>query len=141
MKKFNFSLEKVLRLREFEEKEAKIDLGKAIAEGDRLKLELENVAQERVQANRMRTSNATVSDLVTIDNYCMRLDLLKEQLIEEIAQAEIIIENKRKVFSEKMKNRKVLSKLKEKKIVQWKKEVLDAEEKVIDDVVTAKYNS
>lgn len=140
MKKFKFNLEKILELREFQEKEAQIQLGKAIAELNNLKTELEEVGKERLAANAKRMSGASVVDLVTIDNYCLRLDFLKEELIEKIAKAELIVEEKRKIFIEKMRDRKVVTKLKEKQLKQWKDDMLAEDDKTNDDIVTSMFN-
>lgn len=140
MKRFKFNLEKILQLREFQEKEAQIQLGKAIADLNNLKTELEEVGKERLAANAKRTSGVSVVDLVTIDNYCLRLDFLKEELLEKIANAELIVEEKRKIFIEKMKDRKVVSKLKEKQLKQWKSQILEEEDKTNDDIVTSMFN-
>lgn len=140
MKKFNFSLQNILNLREFEEKQSQIDLGKAISECTRLKNELEQVAQDYIKANNNRTSEKSIEGLIIIDNYCNRLNLLKEELLEQIATAELIVQQKQEIYAEKLKNRKVLTKLKEKKYSQWKKEYLHEEEIQIDDIVTSKFS-
>lgn len=140
MKKFNFSLQNILNLREFEEKQSQIDLGKAISECTRLKNELEQVAQDYIKANNNRTSEKSIEELIIIDNYCNRLNLLKEELLEQIATAELIVQQKQEIYAEKLKNRKVLTKLKEKKYSQWKKEYLHEEEIQIDDIVTSKFS-
>lgn len=140
MKKFNFSLQNILNLREFEEKQSQIDLGKAISECTRLKNELEQVAQDYIKANNNRTSEKSIEELIIIDNYCNRLNLLKEELLEQIATAELIVQQKQEIYAEKLKNRKVLTKLKEKKYSQWKKECLHEEEIQIDDIVTSKFS-
>ena len=61
MKRFEFSLQKVLDLREFEENQAKNELGKAIAESDRIKAELEYIALKRVENNKARASRRHLS--------------------------------------------------------------------------------
>jgi flagellar FliJ protein len=57
-----------------------------------------------------------------------------------MAQAQLLAEQKREVVREAMKKVKVLEKLRETKLSQWKKERLDQEEKAMDDVVTAAFN-
>lgn len=138
MKKFSFKLEKVLELREFEEDQAKIDLGKAIAETERIKEELKLTALKRVQNTKDRFSSCDVIEQLAIENYITRLDAEKERLLEELAQAELVVEQKRSVFAEAMKNRKIISKLKEKRAAEYKKEFYKTEENEIDDVFTLK---
>lgn len=138
MKKFSFKLEKVLELREFEEDQAKIELGKAIAETERIKEELRLIAEKRVQNTKSRFSSSDVMEQLAIENYITRLDSEKERLLEELAQAELVVEQKRSVFAEALKNRKVISKLKEKRTAEYKKDFYKTEENEIDDVFTSK---
>ena len=140
MKRFEFSLQKVLDLREFEEKQAKNELGKAIAEADRIKAELEYIALKRVENNKARALAEDMDAMMAIERFIVRLDLRKEELLEELAKAELVIEQKRQLFAEAMKNRKVVTKLKEKKEAEYKADALKAEESAIDDIVGAKYN-
>ncbi len=140
MKRFNFSLQKVLDLREFEEDQAKNELGMAIADSERIKQELEYVALKRVENNKARAQTDDMDQIMAIERFIVRLDLRKEELLEELAEAELVIEQKRQAFAEAMKNRKVVTKLKEKKEADYKADVLKAEEAVIDDITGAKYN-
>lgn len=140
MKRFEFSLQKVLNLREFEEKQAKNELGKAIAESERIKAEIEYVAMKRVENNAARAKTTDMNEIMAIERFIVRLDLRKEELLEELAKAELVIEQKRQIFAEAMKNRKVVTKLKEKKEAEYKADMLKAEESAIDDIVGAKYN-
>lgn len=140
MKRFEFSLQKVLDLREFEENQAKNELGKAIAESDRIKTELEYIALKRVENNKARALTEDMDEMMAIERFIVRLDLRKEELLEELAKAELVIEQKRQLFAEAMKNRKVVTKLKEKKEAEYKADALKAEESAIDDIVGAKYN-
>jgi len=140
MKRFNFSLQKVLDLREFEEDQAKNELGMAIADSERIKQELEYVALKRVENNKARAQAEDMDEMMAIERFIVRLDLRKEELLEELAKAELVIEEKRKIFTEKMKNRKVVTKLKEKQEAEYKSEALKEEEAAIDDITGAKYN-
>ena len=140
MKRFEFSLQKVLNLREFEEKQAKNELGKAIAEAERIKTEIEYVALKRVENNKARSKTTDMNEIMAIEHFIVRLDLRKEELLEELVKAELVIEQKRQIFAEAMKNRKVVTKLKEKKEAEYKADMLKAEESAIDDIVGAKYN-
>ena len=134
MKKFSFRLEKVLSLRAFKEKEAKVELGRAVAEVESIQQQLEQVARERFEQNKARSGNSNIHDLQIIEHYINRLDLRKEELLEELVQAQLIVEEKRRILNEAMKETKVLSKLKEKKQAVHRKEVLLDAEKTLDDI-------
>ncbi len=139
MKRFEFSLQKVLDLREFEEDQAKLDLAAAIAVADKIKLELEQIAREMVAAGNVRITS-DIPAMQANEAYKVRLKLRKGELLEELAQAELVIEEKRKVFAEKMKNRKVITKLREKAEKEYKAEVFKEEEKALDDITGAKFS-
>ena len=56
-----------------------------------------------------------------------------------LAQAQVITEEKREKMREAMKNCKALENLRDKRKAAWKKENLKLEENEIDDIVTSKY--
>lgn len=138
MKKFVFSLQKVLELREYEEDKAKLELGKAVAEVERLKRLLEENARNRVAANQSRKDTTDVIILMNIENYIIGLDAKKEKLLEELTMAQMVFEEKRDLYTKAMQDREVLSKLKEKQLSEYKKEVLKEEENTLDDIVKNK---
>lgn len=135
MKKFVFPLQKVLELREYEEDKAKLELGKAVAELERIKRLLQEVAQNRVKANLSRKDTTDVIVLMNIENYIIGLDAKKEKLLEELTMAQMFFEEKRDLYTKAMQDREVLSKLKEKQLSEYKKEVLKEEENALDDIV------
>ena len=140
MKRFSFNLQKLLQLREFEEKNAKTALAAAVSEAERIKNELKSVALERVRVNKTRNDTVDIRSLMAVENYVNRLDLRKEELLEQLAAAELTIEEKRKSFTAAMQKRSVLDKLKEKQFAQWRKESMSAEENALEDAVYgAKY--
>ena len=140
MKRFSFNLEKLLQLRGFEEKNAKTELAAAISAAERIKLDLRNTAAERVRGNKTRNDTVDIRSLMAVENYVNRLDLRKEELLEQLAAAELTIEEKRKSFTAAMQKRSVLDKLKEKQFAQWRKESMSAEENALEDAVYgAKY--
>ncbi len=140
MKKFTFKLAKLLELREFEEDKAKAALAEAIAVSENLKAELKQIAEDRAATN---SSRAGISDPVymqSIERYIVRLDTRKELALQELAQAELVVEEKRSLFAEAMRQRKIIDKIKEKKYAEWKKERQKEEDKILDDIVTAKHS-
>ena len=59
--------------------------------------------------------------------------------MEELAAAQLVVDEKREIFAEAMKQRKILSNLKEKQFAQYKKEALVAEDNAVDDLVTSRH--
>lgn len=139
MKAFKFSLQKILDLRLFAEEQAKLALAAAIADADRIKLNLKEIAVKKVEAAKERSLCKDFTVHITIENYINRLELKKEELLEALAEAELVIEEKRSEFNEAMKERKVLSNLKEKKYEEYKKEYNKTMEIELDDMNQARY--
>lgn len=133
MKRFSFNLQKLLQLREFEEKNAKTALAAAVSEAERIKNELKSIAIERVRVNKTRNENVDTLFLITLEHYVNRLDVRKEELLENLAEAELLIEQRRAVFAAAMQKRSVLDKLKEKQYLSWRKENARAEESALED--------
>ena len=133
MKRFSFNLQKLLQLREFEEKNAKTALAAAVSEAERIKNELKSIAVERVRVNKTRNENVDTLFLITLEHYVNRLDVRKEELLENLAEAELLIEQRRTVFAAAMQKRSVLDKLKEKQYLTWRKENAKAEESALED--------
>lgn len=140
MKRFSFNLEGILSLREFEEKNAKNDLAKSIAEANTLQQNLENIAQERVRVNNLRNNTSDLFYLQSCEQYVNKLDVQKEDTLESLAEIQLVIEKKQKILVDAMQKRKAIEKLKEKKIAEWKKENIKAEESAIEDSAYSHYN-
>jgi len=135
MKAFAYSLEKVLKLRKYNEDEAKIELGKAIS----ILAELE----QKIFANVRETARAqdaqfnpenTAIEMQQYMFYLIRLHNTREQLLSEAAMAELKVEEAREVFLEASRERKVLDKLKEKRYKEYRKMSLTEETKALDDI-------
>ncbi|MDE6351222.1 MAG: flagellar export protein FliJ [Treponemataceae bacterium] len=139
MKKFSFSMQKVLDLREFERKQAETDLGRALAAENAIRQALELVAQQHVSAVAAADSMTDVHELYGVNQYFALLAQRKERLLCDLAQAQLVSEQKREVMREAMKKCKVLEQLRESRLAAWKKERLSEEELVIDDIVTSRF--
>lgn len=137
MKKFVFSMQKILELREFEQRQAEIELGKANAEVARIQNELDSIAQKRIQTIKKFDTDTDFIVQAGIQSYFFMLDQKKEKFLDEIVRAKIIADEKREIVRLAMQKVKVLEKLKENKFRQWKKDELKSEELAADDVVTS----
>ena len=139
MKRFSFSLQKILDIREFVERQAQIELGRAVAEVNRINSDLEAVAQEKIRMIHQKPQEMTLNDFVVRENYMKRLELTKERLLEDLAAAQLLVDEKREIFAEALKQRKILSNLRDKQYAQYKKDALVAEDNAVDDMVTARH--
>ncbi len=141
MKKFAFSMQKVLDLREFERKQAEAELGRALAEENRIQQTLEMLAQQRVNSIKAADNMNDLHELYGVNQYVVLLDQRKEALLHELAQAKIVTEQKRNVMREAMQKCKALEKLKETRYAAWKKAALAEEENTIDDIVNSRFEA
>ena len=138
MKKFAYSLQKILDLRNFELKQAEAELGKVNGQIAQENQKLKEIALSR--HNTVQYTDSSPTDFFAYtqtQSYFILLDQKKENCLERIAELEIVAEEKRGIVREAMKKVKVLEKLKEKKHEVWKDEFLKQEELTLDDVVTA----
>lgn len=139
MKKFNFSLQKVLDFREFQKKQAEAELGKAAAEEAKIQNTIDSITASYAQSVKIADGTRDIAGLLYAQNYFKLLNQQKEEALMELAQAQTVTEEKRDQMREAMKNCKVLENLRDKRKSDWKKENLRAEEIEIDDIVTSKY--
>ena len=136
MKRFSFNLEKVLSLRKHREQETEIELGRAIGVLTEIEQNIRSVAEERYRAGDLFSGNGEMVRSYML--YCSRLDLQKEQLLEEAVQAEMKVEEARDIYIEASRERKVLDKLKEKRSGEYRKFILTEETKAMDDLATSR---
>jgi flagellar FliJ protein len=135
MKRFNFGLEKVLELRKFREDEARIELGRAVAALAEIEGRIKLNALAKADAVRERFSdvNSGSQGMLAWDNYIIRLEQETERFLKEAAQAELIVEEKREIYLEASREKKVIEKLREKKEAEYRKETFAAESLELDD--------
>jgi flagellar protein FliJ len=139
MKRFNFRLQKILRLRKFREEQCKIELEQALG--------VLNMIENEIKATAIKRHNAVVQRFADInkagiwDNYILRLDQETEQLMERAAQAQIVVEEKRAKYIEASRALKALEKIKEKKQKEYRKEAANLQMAETDDLTAARYGT
>jgi flagellar FliJ protein len=135
MKRFRFDLEKILEIRAYKEQEAEIELGRALGILTAIERELQSVAAARVKAASCRFAPGNGSnEILRYDLYIRRLDAQRDRLVKEAAEAELKVEEARRVFLEASRERKVLDKLKEKRRQEYRGILLTEETKTQDDI-------
>lgn len=138
MGKFVFSLQKVLDLRDFEKRQAEIELGKASAEVNRIQSELDAIASQKINVRNAVDASDDLNMYTQCQAYFMFLDQKKEKALEEMARAQLVYEEKREIFSEAMKDLKAMEKLRDKKKEQWLKEMNLIEENENEEIVSSR---
>lgn len=139
MKRFMFSLQKLLSIRTFYEKEAETNLGRAVAARDAIVLRLTEVAQEAVKTrSSLRISCISIDILNIHENYLERLHKEREKLEAALAEAELTVDKMRKLYIKAHQDRVVVSKLRERKELQWHAEELRQQDALLDDLINAR---
>ena len=120
MKKFSFELEKILEFRNFQKQEAEAELAKALSKENEIKQNLEMIANQMIVSNQSVDKSSSFDDVIAQSRYNNLLNYQKEESLKELAQANLVTEEKRSVLAECMKKTIALEKLKEKRKEEWK---------------------
>lgn len=120
MKKFSFELEKILEFRNFEKQEAEAELAKALSKESEIKSNLEIIAKQIIISNQSLDKSSSFEDVITQSRHKNLLNHQKEELLQELTQANLITEEKRSVLAECMKKTVALEKMKEKRKDEWR---------------------
>ena len=140
MKRFSYSLQKILELRAFERKEAEAELGKVNAQIALVHRELESIAEHwRETQQQMDADYKDTMLMADGHSYLVFLTQKKENCLERLALLQMEAEKKKDIVRKAMQKEKVLEKLKDSRLAAWKADVLNEEELIVDDVVTARY--
>ncbi len=123
MKRFEFSLNNVLSMREFHEKEAEVALSRAVGERDIVKIAIEDLDLKIKEASYLFSKDLDINILFSTENYVRGLKIKKLQLQEKLIKLEKNVQVCIEHYINSSKDRKLLEKLKEKKIGEWKKMV------------------
>ena len=138
MKKFKYNLQRILDLKKIHEEECKMALGLAIS----ILAEIEN----RIKETASRQYNAAIerfkdpTQIMIWNNYIERLEQETEKLMEEAAQAELVVEEKRAIYMEAFSEVKALEKVKEKREEEYIKQMTKKESDEIDEVFASRQN-
>ena len=144
MAKFIFNMQGLLNIKEKLEEQTKTEYGKALAKLEQEKsilLNLKNKKQENILSFRESINKGVKPNYIdNINKYISLIDKKIEGQMQNINKAKEIVEEKRLALLEAMKERKVLETLKEKEKENYFKEELKNEQKIIDEIVSYKYN-
>jgi flagellar FliJ protein len=138
MKRFHFQFEKLLRVRDFAENEAKEALGRQISALNEIEYRIaeNNRLREDAAANRFSKENS-IMDINTYNFYIMRLDYEKAGLLRDAEEQQKKVDEARAQYIEASREKKIIDKLKEKRLKEFKRETQKAEEAEIDDMTGA----
>ncbi|MDR2184914.1 MAG: flagellar export protein FliJ [Treponema sp.] len=133
MKRFRFSLEKVLELRAYREREAEIELGRTIGILTEIEKRIFGLAQERIKAAGERFSQGP-GQIQNYERYILRLDKTRDRLLEDAARAELKVAEAREAYLAASRERKAVDKIRERREQEYRKQMLTEETKILDDI-------
>ena len=90
MKRFNFSLQKVLDYREFEKKQAQAELGKAVSVETNIQNTLNMIAESRAKSVQETDKMRDLNSLYNAGLYFQLLNQRRDEMLEELAKAKIV---------------------------------------------------
>lgn len=138
MKKFVFELENILDIRRFQQQQAEIELGKALAEEKEVQDQLDRLAKQKVQVSSAMKGSVNFADIANANQFYAFVRNRSELLMNELAQLKLVTDEKRNALQKAMQKTDSLENLKE----QQKEEFVAAEKKremrEIDDIVTTR---
>lgn len=143
MKKFRFRLETLLKFRKMQEEQAQLKLAEAT---NRLLTEREVLGGLHSKLtfnldllNKEQTSNPTIETLKTFSYY---IDKIKSDIItqqDQVTKATAYRQECLYVLEAAIKQRKLVDNLREKRLEQYNNEVLQEEQKILDELGTQAY--
>ena len=133
-KAFKFELQDVLDFRNFEKEEAQNELAKALAVETQINDNLQIIASQFISVKNQIDASSSFEDIAAGNTRKKFLEMQKEELLQQLAQAKLVSEQKRAVLAEAMKKTTALEKLKEKQLEGWKEESDKEENDFIDDL-------
>jgi len=138
MKKFNFSLDKVLNFTLFKEEQQKMVVLKInndlARERDILDQLNKDCLQLKLDLNAKCARKVTVSELITYSSYLNYLEKRIKATEATIAKLEEKLDSERQKLSQLTKERKILDKLKEKKYLEFWNQFLKEEQALLDEI-------
>ena len=141
MKKFNFELEEVLEVRNFEQKQAEAEVAKCLNVENQINENLKKIAQQYVAVKTLMKGSKNFDDIRSQSQFNNLVAFQKENLLKELAQAQIETQKKREILKECMKKTQALEKMKEIKFNEYKEEIKKTEKKRIEEISSIKINS
>lgn len=135
MKKFEFTLSSVLRIKYSLEKQVKQQMAEAISRRNLCQEEIDKIVLLKEEA-RKNNNSFTAYEYVIFSRYYADLENKRKAKVIELHKIEEEIETIRKELLKITEERKVLEKLKEKQYEEYLLELNKEQDKIIDDMLT-----
>ena len=138
MKKFAFPLEAVMKYREYLQSQAELALGKAMAVEHDIQMRIDEVAFQYASLTETMRGSTDFNDIARANDFYALLDQQKDYLLEKLAEAKLVSEQKRKEMQEAMQKTEGLHKLRERQFDAYKDAERNEANDIADDVTNAR---
>ena len=144
MKKFQFKLESVLKIRKQAEQEALIDLQEAESQLKKILDHIASLEKEILETETSLRSQArqalSAQEIAYHSSYIQLTRVKIEKMQDNMLRAKNNVEEKRQIAVKAMQERKMIEKLKEKRYSQWEKEIVEKERSQLDEIGTMRHS-
>ncbi|WP_020612480.1 flagellar export protein FliJ [Sediminispirochaeta bajacaliforniensis] len=134
MKRFQFALESILELRQWEERQKEINLGKIIGECVTVRRQIEERTMQERQSFLDRREGFDLEELLEIEHFGRRMRCERQELSIRLEDLEAKRAEAQHEFLEASRKRKVLEKLKERKAEIHRKQELAVQQRSLDEI-------
>ena len=134
---FKFELQDVLDFRNFEKEQAEAELAKALAVETEIQNNLNNIAAQFISLKKTAENFTDFEEIAAANKHKNFLEYQKEELLKQLAQAQLVSAEKRAVLAEIMKKTTALEKLREKEEAAYKEQVDKEDNDFIDDLANS----
>ena len=141
MKKFQFELEEILNIRKFEQQQAEIELGKALASENEIQSKLNALAMQQASVQKQMSGSTDFYDITNANQFYAFVRNQSECLLNELAKAKLISDEKRRILKEAMQKVDSLEKLKEQQLEEYKAALIHEDKKVTCNVASIQISS
>ncbi len=141
MKKFRFELQDVLEVRKFEEDAATAELAKALAVETEIQNNLNIIASQYAATKAGVQGSLNPADYIASNQFYKLLEYQKEELLKQMAQANIVTAEKRKILNEILQKVQALEKMKEEEYKSFQVESQREEDNQADEINTIRFNN
>jgi flagellar protein FliJ len=134
MKRFRFELEPILELRQWEERQKEIVLGKIVGECVALNRQIMERRMQERNAFMQRSGTFDLELLASVEDYGLRMRTEERLLSSRLEKKEKERQQAQQSFLEASRRRKVLEKLKERKSDAFRRNQLALEQRLMDEI-------
>ena len=138
MRAFSFSLGDVLEFRKFEQKQAEIELGKALSSENEIQKKLDALALQKITVQKNVRDSKDFSEIAGASVYFDFIKRESESLFEKMAEARLLTEKRREELKLAMQKVDSLENLKENELSEYKRMALNEEDTENDDIATSR---